>query len=336
MTVLDLGHLEMDKVIKILNSGFGARASVINEGQLDFALEKPRMSLRGAELYPELHQKAAVLMETLCKSHTLSDGNKRASIMAAEYLASINGAALAVPLKTARLAVDCAMDAGDEMSEEITAWFKTHIARDELELSVMLEEIVEERDAVASLLGQHRYDEAELLVGGWLAFDSHPESERAWSKLLESWMEREEALRRDSLATESHFFPWFSLGSGLRINDRTTRYPAIREARVVSPVHAGHSLEDLEAADSYVRKSVERLRDPPCGADALLNAGLMLESFELYRPATRVYDRLLREGGDLPHVLSRQLVRLAFSGRYDEAHAVLDRLAARARAPHGD
>ena len=149
-------------------------------------------------------------------------------------------------------------------------------------------------------------------------------------------MEREEALRRDSLATESHFFPWFSLGSGLRINDRTTRYPAIREARVVSPVHAGHSLEDLEAADSYVRKSVERLRDPPCGADALLNAGLMLESFELYRPATRVYDRLLREGGDLPHVLSRQLVRLAFSGRYDEAHAVLDRLAARARAPHGD
>lgn len=330
MTVLDLGRLEMDKAIKILNSRFGARTSVINEGQLDFALEKPRMSLHGAELYPELYQKAAVLMETLCKSHTLSDGNKRASIMAAEYLAGINGAILVIPLKTARLAVDCAMDAGDEMSEEIVAWFKTHIARDELELSVMLEEIVEERDVVASLLGQHKYNEAKRLVGGWLAFDSHPESERAWSKLLENWMAREEMLRRDSLATESYFFPWFSLGSGLRIDYRMPRYPTIRDARIASPVYTGHGLADLEVADSHVKKSVERLRDPSCDANILWNAGLMLENFGRYRPATRVYDRLLRMDDDQPLILSHQMVCLAFSGRYDEARAVLDRIAARA------
>ena len=140
MTVRDLTRRHMDVVINNLNNNFNANVSVLNRGQLGFALDKPRMSLRGIALYPELHQKATVLMETLCKSHTLTDGNKRASVMAAEYLANINGATLVVPLKTARLAVDCAMDADDRMSEEMAARFKAHIARDELELAVMLEE----------------------------------------------------------------------------------------------------------------------------------------------------------------------------------------------------
>ena len=143
MTVRDLTRQDMDGVISNLNNNFNTNVSVLNEGQLGFALDKPRMSLHGRVLYPEMHQKAAVLMETLCKSHTLTDGNKRASVMAAEYLANINGATLVVPLKAARMAVDCAMDADDRMSEEIAAWFKTHIARDELVLAVMLGELVE-------------------------------------------------------------------------------------------------------------------------------------------------------------------------------------------------
>ena len=330
MTAFDLGRLEMNKVIDTLNNNFGARATVINEGQLDFALEKPRMSLRGTELYPELHQKAAVLMETLCKSHTLSDGNKRASVMAAAYLAGINGATLVVPLKTARLALDCAMDAGDEMSEEIAAWFKAHMARDELELAVMLEEVVEERDMVAALLGQRRYDEAEQLVDGWLAFDSSPENKMAWSRLVEKWKDKEEAQRLGSMATKPYFFPWFSLGDGLRIDDRTPRYPALRDARIANPVYIGHGLEDLERADAHVRESVERLRDPSCDADELWNAGLMLENFRYFWPASRVYDRVLQKGGEHQHVLSHQLVSLAFSGQYERARGVLDRLAARA------
>lgn len=330
MAVHNLSRPEMDRVIHTLNNNFNTRASVINEGQLGFALEKPDMKIYGREMHPELHQKAAVLMETLCKSHTLSDGNKRASVMAAEYLASINGATLVIPLKTARLAVDCAMDAGDEMSEEIAAWFKAHIARDELELAVMLEEMTEERDMVSALLDQRRYDDAERLVDGWLAFESHPESKAAWSRLVEKWREREEAQRRDSPSTKPYFSPWLSLSSGLHIDDRMPRYPALREDRIADPVYVGHGLAELEKADAHVRRSVERLRDPSCDADALWSAGLMLENFGHYWPAVRVYGRLLREGGDLAHVLSRQLVSLAFSGQYREARAVLDRLAGHA------
>ena len=330
MTVLDLRRSEMDEVINTLNIDFGANASVINEGQLGFALEKPAMSLHGRVLYPELHQKAAVLMETLCKSHTLSDGNKRASVMAAEYLASINGAILVIPLKTARLAVDCAMDAGDEMSEEIAAWFKTHVAHDELELAVMLEEVVEERDMAAALLDQHRYDEAGQVVDGWLAFDSHPESKKVWSKLVEKWTEREETLGRGPFATRPHFSPWFSLSGGLHINDRVPRHPSISDDRIAHPVYSGHKLADLAKVDSHVKKSVERLRDPSCDADNLWSAGLMLENFGHHWSATRIYDRMLREDGDSTHVLSHQLVSLAFSGQYERARGVLDRIAARA------
>lgn len=328
MTVRDLTRHHMDVVINNLNNNFNADVSVLNWGQLGFALDKPRMSLHGRALYPEMHQKAAVLMETLCKSHTLTDGNKRASVMAAEYLANINGATLVVPLKVARMAVDCAIDADDKMSAEIVAWFKVHIARDEIELAVMLEELVEERDMVSSLLDQRRDKEAEQVADRWLAFDSNPESRQAWSSLVEKWERMDGAQGRDPMSMKAYFSPWLSLGGGLRIG-KIPRLPALADGRIANPVYVGHGSEDLERAEEHVKRSVERLRDPSCGAGALWNAGIVLENFGYYKSAVRVYDRLLGmdDTDDVRLVLSHKLVSLAFSGRYTEAHAVVDRLA---------
>ena len=56
-TTRDIGF-----TLKRLNRTHRTNISVINKGQLEFALEKPRMQLFGAEQYPELHQKAAILM----------------------------------------------------------------------------------------------------------------------------------------------------------------------------------------------------------------------------------------------------------------------------------
>ena len=329
MTVLDMDRSDMDEVINALDGSSSTRVSVLNEGQLGFALGKPGMVLHGTELHPELHQKAAVLMETLCKSHTLTDGNKRASVMAAEYLANINGATLVVPLKTARLAVDCAMDADDRMSAEIAAWFKAHIARDELELAVMLEEVAEERDVVTALLDQRRYDDAEQIVDDWLAFDSNPEVKQAWSSLLEKWKSKDEAQRRSPMSAKPYFSPWLSLGKGLHIDDRLPRIPSLPDARIARPLHVGHGLEELKRAEAHIGRSVERLRDPSCDADALWNAGIILENFGHYKPAVRVYDRLLGTdaGANARHVLSHKLVCLAFGEEYQEAHVVVDQLA---------
>lgn len=336
MTVRNLTRREMDDVINALVSSSNTHVSILNEGLLGFALDKPSMSLRGMEIYPELHQKAAVLMETLCKSHTLTDGNKRASVMAAEYIANINNAILVIPLKTARLAVDCAMDADDEMTGEIVAWFKSHIARDELELAVMLEEMVEERDIVSALLDQRRYDEAEQIVDGWLAFGSHPESRQAWSKLVEKWRDRDHVRRHDPLATKPYFSPWLSLGGGLHIDDMMPRFPPLPEARIAKPLYVGHGLEELEKAYVHTRQSVERLRDPSCDAGALWNAGITLENFGHYKAAVRVYNRLLERGdvSNARHVLSHKLVSLVFGEEYEEAHAVVDRLAEHSTSTH--
>ena len=327
MTVYDLTRQDMDRVISNLNNNFDANVSVLNEGQLGFALDKSRMSLRGRAIYPEMHQKAAVLMETLCKSHTLTDGNKRASVMAAEYLANINGATLVVPLKAARMAVDCAMDADDRMSEEIAAWFKTHIARDELELAVMLEELVEERDTVGLLLDRRMDKEAEQVADSWLAFDSNPESRQAWSNLVEEWKGTSEAHGSGPASMKSYFLPWLSLGGGLRIG-RMPRFPSIANGRIASPVYVGHGMEDLKRAEAHIRQSVEGLRNPSCDAGALWNAAIVLENFGHYKAAIRVHDRLLgTERGDTRLVLSHKMVCLAFSEQYAEARAVIDRLA---------
>ncbi len=64
---------------------------IVKKGQLGFALEKPKMAACGHEQYPELHQKAAALMEAVTKIHPLSDGNKRMAMMLAELMINANG-----------------------------------------------------------------------------------------------------------------------------------------------------------------------------------------------------------------------------------------------------
>ena len=48
---------------------YGTDTAIMNRGQLELILDKPRMVLCGKEQYPELYQKAAVLMESICKAH---------------------------------------------------------------------------------------------------------------------------------------------------------------------------------------------------------------------------------------------------------------------------
>ena len=76
---------DVEIIIEKLNKRYNMNVTVINRGQLEFALEKPKIELFDHEQYRELYQKSAVLMETLTKSHVLSDGNKRCAMMVAEF-----------------------------------------------------------------------------------------------------------------------------------------------------------------------------------------------------------------------------------------------------------
>lgn len=161
---------------------FGTDSHVMNGGLLEAALERPKAAFYGVEQHPELHQKAAALMEALCKSHALSDGNKRIALAAAEFMVRMSGRRLILPLKSVRLAADAAMDEGGRMSEEIRAWFKIRVAANPVQLRIMLDEIIGESRAVEALRngGDAAAEEA---LDQWLAFDLHPGPERIDGKL---------------------------------------------------------------------------------------------------------------------------------------------------------
>lgn len=89
-----------------------------------------------------------------------------------------------MPLKTIRLSVDTAMDSQDVMRDEIQLWFKTHMARNDTELSVMLEERLGEEYTIDKLTSEEKIKDAESLIGLWLAFDSHPEYRKEWDDLV--------------------------------------------------------------------------------------------------------------------------------------------------------
>ena len=66
-------------------------------GLLDSAAHRPRSSLMGQDAYPSLHEKAAVLMESIARNHPLVDGNKRLSWLAAFVCYGLNGVDLDAP-----------------------------------------------------------------------------------------------------------------------------------------------------------------------------------------------------------------------------------------------
>jgi len=200
----------IELIIKQMNKRYNMDVVIINKGQLEFALEKPKTKLFGEEQYPELYQKAAILMETITKIHTLSDGNKRTAMMTAEFMIKANGGELILPLKTIRLSVDTAMDASDSMSELIQQWFKVHTAMNVHQLCAILYEHIEEEFIIKKLWDDKKYSEVESLIERWMAFDSYPENRKAWNELSTQWQKNKVSIEKKS-TKNSEYYGWYEM-----------------------------------------------------------------------------------------------------------------------------
>lgn len=66
-------------------------------GLLDSAVHRPATSLFGRDAYSSIHDKAAVLLESLVRNHGLVDGNKRLGWMATFVFYGLNDFDLAAP-----------------------------------------------------------------------------------------------------------------------------------------------------------------------------------------------------------------------------------------------
>lgn len=66
-------------------------------GLLDSAVHRPRATVFGVDAYPEIDQKAAVLLESLVRNHALIDGNKRIGWLATVVFYGLNDIELEAP-----------------------------------------------------------------------------------------------------------------------------------------------------------------------------------------------------------------------------------------------
>lgn len=268
---------------------------ITNKGQLEFALEKPKLNIRGVDMYPELYQKAAVLMETIAKTHALSDGNKRTAMLIAQTMVTANGGRLILPLKSIRLSVNTAMDANDEMSELIQQWFKTHIAIDACQSCSMLTELHEEEGVIKTMLKQGREDDANILLDRWMAFDSYPDNRQACGDLIEKWRYtmNVNAERKKIQSANWWSQEWASLMRLKNLSHTEHDYHADHDGNEHHLKYNYNNMDELLRAEIYIQTESDVCRETTDISLMYQNA-LTLERYGMYDYSIAMFERIFR------------------------------------------
>ncbi len=103
----------------------GGEHGVRDLGLLESAAAHPQATFDGADLYPDLWQKAAALMESLAQNHPFVDGNKRTAITAAGLFLLQNGRRLQTTNETLEQFTLSVVNERPFL-DDIAAWFQTH------------------------------------------------------------------------------------------------------------------------------------------------------------------------------------------------------------------
>lgn len=84
-------YLSPEQVLYIHFEVTEAGSGLRDMGSLLSALSRPRSSFGGDEAYPRVYEKAAVLLDSICRNQPFVDGNKRTGITAASLFLAENG-----------------------------------------------------------------------------------------------------------------------------------------------------------------------------------------------------------------------------------------------------
>jgi death on curing protein len=103
----------------------GGEYGVRDLGLLESAVARPQSTFDRQELYPDVFEKAAALMESLINNHPFVDGNKRTGIASAVLFLQQNG--ISFSAKNADLEKFTLRVASSKAGRsEITKWLKSH------------------------------------------------------------------------------------------------------------------------------------------------------------------------------------------------------------------
>lgn len=108
-----------NQMIKRFGGSFGVR----DMGLLESAVGRPQASFDGQDLYVDIFDKAAALLQSLLKNHPFVDGNKRTALTSAGVFLKINGYKL-VNAHKEEVAFAIRVDNEHLSIEEITKWLK--------------------------------------------------------------------------------------------------------------------------------------------------------------------------------------------------------------------
>ena len=89
--------LDLEDLITISALATGIDAEVRDYGLLESAVARPRTTVFGEDAYPDLHLKAAALLQSLTRNHALIDGNKPTAWVACLTFLGINDQWITAP-----------------------------------------------------------------------------------------------------------------------------------------------------------------------------------------------------------------------------------------------
>ena len=120
---VDVGEASL--IHQVIIKRAGTKAGVRDFGLLHSAVERPRASFGGEDLYPGVFEKAAALMQSMTMNHPFTDGNKRTAWAVTHMFLWINGQNLkARNMEGADFMV--AVDNEKLELKEIAAWLRKH------------------------------------------------------------------------------------------------------------------------------------------------------------------------------------------------------------------
>lgn len=103
---------------------YGGVHGVRNEGHIQSLVAMPKQAF-GKELYPSLHDKAAVYLRNTICNHPFIDGNKRTGVViCAAFLLRNNQAMIVSPKKLEDFVVKIAVDRLD--TQVVSRWLEKH------------------------------------------------------------------------------------------------------------------------------------------------------------------------------------------------------------------
>lgn len=120
--------IEVYEIHEAIIKRAGTKASVRDFALLHSAVERPKATFDGKELYPTIFLKAGALLQSICLNHAFSDGNKRTAWLSTKRLLYLNG----YHLKSSAIEVADFMVYVDNKKPalpEISKWLKMHSSK---------------------------------------------------------------------------------------------------------------------------------------------------------------------------------------------------------------